>query len=561
MDTGQRVAPRALLESVGMPSARRRTALWWAITICIYLAIACLAYWPVEPLSRSHLSYCACSDSAQETWFLAWPAYAIRHARDPFLTSYINAPRGVNLALNTSMPLLGIIASPITWLRGPVAAFNFMMRLSFVLSATSMTFVLRRFTRWWPAAFAGGLLYGFSPYMVGQGNGHLFLTFVPLPPLIVYCVYRLVRPAAGAAGAAGADGAAGDARSPRPAGDSLSPGSPGDVRSPGDARRLGLTLGVLCVLQFLISIEILVTTGLFVAIGLAIFFLRDPRRLARSSTGLFGILWALALFVPLVAFPTWVFLRGPQHVIGPPHAVAGIAPFRSDLLGPIVPTANEIVGPSRLIAIGTSFALGDRPENGIYIGIPLLVLLIFLVFRCRRQGVVLLAASVGLCALVLALGTPLTIDNRPTSVTLPFVWLTHVPVLQGILALRFSLYVQMVAAFVLGVGLETMRREGILGRRSGGACDEGEGVMVSAAARGIDRGGGPRTARPPLPLPEPTDDGAPLFHQRIGPAGGGRESRAHLPLRHRPGQRGDALAGGERDAVPDIRRASGSTGT
>ena len=36
-----------------------------ALAICAYLAIACLAYWPVEPLSRSHLSYCACSDSVR----------------------------------------------------------------------------------------------------------------------------------------------------------------------------------------------------------------------------------------------------------------------------------------------------------------------------------------------------------------------------------------------------------------------------------------------------------------------------------------------------------------
>ena len=47
-----------------------------------------------------------------------------------------------------------------------------------------MFFVLRRYTTWIPAAFIGGLLYGFSPYMVGQGEGHIFLMLAPVPPVM-----------------------------------------------------------------------------------------------------------------------------------------------------------------------------------------------------------------------------------------------------------------------------------------------------------------------------------------------------------------------------------------
>jgi hypothetical protein len=54
-----------------------------------------------------------------------------------------------------------------------------------------MFFVLKKWCRW-PAAFVGGLAYGFGPYMVTQGQTHLNLAFVPLPPLIVWCLYELL---------------------------------------------------------------------------------------------------------------------------------------------------------------------------------------------------------------------------------------------------------------------------------------------------------------------------------------------------------------------------------
>jgi hypothetical protein len=412
--------------------ARRPAWVPPAVSVVAYLALAALAFWPVEPFSRSHLLGCACSDPVQETWFIAWPAYAITHGRNPFFTGLLEYPHGVNLALNTSMPLLGVLVSPITWIRGPVAAFNALMRLSFAASATSMLFVVRRFTTWWPAAFLAGLLYGFSPYMVGQGFGHLFLTFAPLPPLIALCLYELGR----------------------------------SSRGPFVWR--AVLLGALCVAQLLISIEVLVTTVVCCAVAVLVVVARHPvaalERASRLGAAL-GV--ALSVFVPLVAYPMWFFLRGPQHVIGPPHAVSNIAPIRADLLGPIVPTLNERLGPAHLLAIGTSFAAGDRPENGVYLGIPLIILLLLLLVRCRRDAAMCLGAVICLTGLVLSFGTPLTIDNHATGIPMPFSVLTHLPLVQGVVAIRFSLYEQLGAALMLGIGLDTVRRGGWWPRHDG----------------------------------------------------------------------------------------------
>jgi len=132
-----------------------------AICFIVYLAIALYAY--SKTGFSSGLPGCACGDQAQEVNFIAWPTYALEHARNPFYTTWVNYPAGVNLAVNTSFPLLGLLATPIVLLAGPVAALNVLFVLSFCLSAFAMCMVLRRWVKWWPAAFVGGLVYGFSP--------------------------------------------------------------------------------------------------------------------------------------------------------------------------------------------------------------------------------------------------------------------------------------------------------------------------------------------------------------------------------------------------------------
>ena len=42
------------------------------------------------------------SDQGQFEWMLAYGVYLLQHGTDPFFTDLLNAPRGVNLAMNTS---------------------------------------------------------------------------------------------------------------------------------------------------------------------------------------------------------------------------------------------------------------------------------------------------------------------------------------------------------------------------------------------------------------------------------------------------------------------------
>src|SRR6516225_3111849 len=89
-------------------ASRLRPALAIGAAGAVYFVLACLAYWPASPLDTTRLAGCACGDPEQQTWFLAWTSYAVTHGHNPFLTGYLHAPMGANLAIDTSMPLLGI---------------------------------------------------------------------------------------------------------------------------------------------------------------------------------------------------------------------------------------------------------------------------------------------------------------------------------------------------------------------------------------------------------------------------------------------------------------------
>ena len=106
-------------------------------------------------------------------------------------------PSGVNLLDNTSELALGVVLAPVTWVFGPVASLNVALTLAPALSALAMFLLLRRWVRWAPAAFVGGLLYGFSPLvLVSLSDAHLMLGWAVVPPLVVACVDELALPPA-----------------------------------------------------------------------------------------------------------------------------------------------------------------------------------------------------------------------------------------------------------------------------------------------------------------------------------------------------------------------------
>ncbi len=259
----------------------------YVIVGCSYLLLAVLVWWHVWTSHPTSTTVCGCGDTSQFTWFLAWPAYAIAHGLNPLYSTAMGYPHGVNLLANTSEVALGVMLAPITWAFGPIATLNVALTLAPALSGLAMFALLRRWTSWSPAAFVGGLLYGFSPMVLSNfESAHLNVTMLIVPPLVVACLDELV------------------------------------VRQRGRPIATGALLGVLLAVQFFIGTEYLAIMVLFGAIGLAFVTLYSRVKLPQvfeeqAPFAVRGIKAAAVTAVVLLAYPAWFALFGPASLPGP----------------------------------------------------------------------------------------------------------------------------------------------------------------------------------------------------------------------------------------------------
>jgi hypothetical protein len=402
------------------------------LVVVVYCLLGAFAYGVVSPISNTALPPCACNDLALQAWFQAWPAHAIAHGLNPFISTAVNYPHGVNLMSNTGAPLLGIVFAPVTWLFGPAAALNVVMRLGFALSAIAMYFVLRRWARWWPAAFAGGLLYGFSPYVVGQAQAHDFLMFVPFPPLILALLDEVV------------------------------------VRRRHVVRN-GVLLGVVVTAQLLVSPEVLSMCAMAAFVGLVVLAARHPavaRQHARELV--LGLGAAAVSFVVLAAYPLWAYLSGPFHVSGPQHPIDVIEDYHTTLESLVFPNSLERFGTAGMFARGNSLAGRNSVEHAVYLGVPLLCILVLIAVRYRRAGIVQFFSLLALGAWVVTLGPFLYVGLTPhTGIHLPYDLIKHIPLINAGIDVRYSLIMYLAVAVVLAVGLDRLRADGLFAPGAG----------------------------------------------------------------------------------------------
>ena len=160
------------------------------VALAAYLAVWIL--WRAHPLV-AHPWQAQLDPSSMDpgifTWSLRWWPYALTHGLNPLHTAELGAPAGYNLAWDTTVPPLALLAWPLTASVGPVAAFNLLAAVSIPLSGWAAFVLCRRLTgRFWPALVAG-FVYGLSAYEMNHiVAGQLDLAFSLLLPLIAYLV-------------------------------------------------------------------------------------------------------------------------------------------------------------------------------------------------------------------------------------------------------------------------------------------------------------------------------------------------------------------------------------
>jgi hypothetical protein len=421
---------------------RWRTAVLPPVAaLAAYLGLAFGAFasaWR-DPL---HLAIGVRGDPSQVAWFMAWFPYAAAHGLNPFFTDHIDYPAGVNLMWNTSMPLVAYLLAPATAV-SPVLAYDLLETLSLALSAWTGYLLLRRCVSSQLAAAAGGLLYGFSPYMFAQSLGHSQLTAAALPPLILLLLDEIVRV----------------------------------QRRPPVLLGAGLALAAIA--QFFVAEEVLVVTGLTAAVLLVVAVALWPHQaVARTRRAVPALLLAGGLFAAAVAWPVAFQLLGPRHISGTPHE-QGL--YVNDLLGFWVPSPVQWLAPPGALRISERFS-GNSSEWNSYLGIPLSLLLAFTAIRWWRNGWVRVAALAGAVVAILSLGITVHIAgvDRPWlpvfAVGLVFLllprgaparllvaltlvaWLAlwRLPLLDSLLPARLMLLVYLLAGLLLAVFLDEL---------------------------------------------------------------------------------------------------------
>ena len=398
---------------------RRRGPL--AAAAGLYLLLSVVMWWNVWSTHPTSVTTCGCGDGSLFTWFIEWPAYAIAHGLDPWYSTAMFHPTGVNLLSNTSEMAIGVVLAPVTWLFGPVASLNVALTLSPVLSALAMFILLRRWVSWSPAAFAGGLLYGFSPLViVNLADAHLMTGLLVIPPLVVACLDELL------------------------------------FRQRRQPARTGVVLGLLCVVQFFIGTEILaimVITGV-IGIGLVTGYaaLRRPSELRRRAGHASRALGSAALVAgALLAYPTWFALAGPAHLSGLIWPTVKPGYYGTSL--PALIRLNATT-PQALQAQRLGGYQGYGLHQGEYLGFGLILVVVLGVIGWRRDRRLWLFGAIGVVCVALSI----SVARQVNSYWVPWRILVRVPVIQNILPGRFMAMTFLCAAVLLGLIVDHCHR-------------------------------------------------------------------------------------------------------
>ncbi len=384
-------------------------------------------------------------DPPQFMWFFTWPGFALGHLQNPFLTTHVDYPTGANLLWNCAMLLVGFVVWPVRALFGPVLTFNLVETLALALSAWTAFLWLRRHVTHPLAAAVGAALYGFSPGILGQSLGHPHITMAFMPPLMLIVLEDLV------------------------------------ITQRRSAVRLGVLLGAMAAAQLLIGEEVLATTAVIGALALALLAGMYPAevrpRLPRVAGGL---ALAAGVFVVLAAVPLAYQFFGPQRIFGLVHAPDV---YVSDLLSFITPNQMQLLAPELAVRLFARFSGSSIAESNAYLGIPLILLLIFCAVRFWDRLVVRMATLLAAILAALSMGSTIHVAGHLTRVPvyavlliLPLFWrvlpvpavfytfllawlgLTRVGLLQNILPVRLTIYVYLFAGVLLAFFLDAVVR-------------------------------------------------------------------------------------------------------
>lgn len=340
-------------------------------------------------------------------WSIGWWPYAITHGLNPLFSHQIMAPVGVSLAWATTTPTVSLLMWPVTAAVGPIAAFNLSLILAPPASAWTAFVLARRLTgKFWPALFAGPV-FGFCAYEISHdASGQPNLTVTLLIPLIAYLVLRWW------------DGSLG-------------------------RRGFLIWMALALAAEFYTFVEAFTDLTLIAPIALIIGYVvvaRDARpkviRLAVDSA--IAYVGAIVLAAPYLYY---ALVNKPDSFHTP------VPQFWVDLAGVVVPRTNRLLGMNWLTSVAS-----HNVTPTIYVGIPLLLLLVLVAVFHWSNRLVRLLVPLYVVIFLLALGPKLLIDGKQV-VTLPWGYIWDLPLLDSAESQRLMDFGQLVLALLMALWL------------------------------------------------------------------------------------------------------------
>ncbi|HEX3510965.1 MAG TPA: hypothetical protein VHT27_07690 [Solirubrobacteraceae bacterium] len=397
--------------ALGRQHARRIAAARLGLVFALYALASALLIARHALADPSHVCLCVgpAGDPPTYMWSLAWWPHALGHLTNPLHTNVVWSPAGANVAAAPMIPLPSLLLSPVTALAGPLPSYDVLALLSPAIAATAMFALCRHVGGRTLPALAGGWVYGFSSYELAQLAGHANLMLIALLPLAVLAVLARVE------------------------------------------RRLGraafvAVMAAVVVAQLLTSQEILATSVGFGALAFAVAWLAaaGPARGVLLATAIETAAAGAIAAVLMSPYLYYALVR--SHPVGPPGADTK---FITDLAGLVVPTQVTLIR----YAGGVAARLpGNIAERDAYFGAPLLLVLLAALWTLRRTRAAVVLGAVAGVALLLSLGTRLTVAGHRT-IPVPWPIAARVPVLKAAVPGRVVLFAWFALALLVALWL------------------------------------------------------------------------------------------------------------
>ncbi len=137
----------------------------------------------------------ATPDAASYVWYFWWLTHQLLHPGNPFFTTYMAAPVGIQLGFSTTMPLAGWLTAPITVVYGPAVSYTLLT----IITPGLLCYAMYRAARLWlraPGAIVAGAFFGLSSMLMWQNWYHLNISMGSIfLPVTLEAAVRLRRTA------------------------------------------------------------------------------------------------------------------------------------------------------------------------------------------------------------------------------------------------------------------------------------------------------------------------------------------------------------------------------